>query len=122
MILSLIVLLLFGGAKQGRYLDGHYSTCPPPEEAVYRSVLYTRVSERQLRNWAIVSPTPKPSKSPERVKVYVQIEGTTPFCAQAESGALDKQKLAVDSVMEWKFKSKRGDFKDDIAGTIALTF
>jgi len=89
---------------------------------VYRDVLYIPVSERQLRNWAIVKPVPKSTKHPEPVKVHVQIEGITPFCAQAASGPLDKQKTAVDSVMEWKIKDKRGDFKNDIAGTITLTF
>jgi hypothetical protein len=52
----------------------------------------------------------------------VQVEGERVFCAQAVDGPSDKQKDAVDAAMQWRFKKKRGEFKDDLMGTLTFQF
>jgi len=98
----------------------HYSTCPDFEHAVIRNVGYVEVSESKLLKWADVKVYPKQTSTPEIVRVNVQVEGETVFCASALSGPADKQKLAVDSVMRWHFKPNRGDFKYYLMGTLSF--
>jgi hypothetical protein len=52
----------------------------------------------------------------------VQVEGERVFCAQAIDGPSDKQKAAVDAAMQWRFKRKRGEFKDDLMGKLRFQF
>ena len=35
---------------------------------------------------------------------------------------MEKQKAAVDAVMQWKFKRDRGAFKSDVMGTVSFRF
>ena len=101
---------------------GYYSTCPDLEHAVIRSVLYKEVPEADLVNWAKAKPQPKASTQPQVVHVRVQVEGERVFCAQALDGPPDKQKAAVESAMRWHFKKNRGDFNDDLMGTLTFRF
>lgn len=117
MILPLVWMLLLSPV-QGNY----YSTCPPLEQAVYRNVVYTTASEKQLHRWATTKPSPARTEHPRPLKVMVYVEGAVPFCAQALDGPLEKQKAAVDAVLKWKFKRKRGDSKNDVVGTVTVVF
>jgi hypothetical protein len=101
---------------------GHYSTCPDLEHAVVRSVAYVQAAEAELRRWATVKVSPGKTSHPETVHVQVQVEGERVFCAQATDGPSDKQKPAVDAAMQWKFKKKRGEFKNDLMGTLTFQF
>jgi hypothetical protein len=101
---------------------GGYSTCPGLEHAVVRSVGYVQAAETELRRWASVKVSPKKTSRPETVHVQVQVEGERVFCAQAVDGPSDKQKDAVDAAMQWRFKKKRGEFKDDLMGTLTFQF
>ena len=101
---------------------GHYSTCPDLEHAVVRSVGYVQATETELRRWATVKVSPRRSSHPETVHVQVQVEGGRVFCAQATDGPSEKQKPAVDAATQWRFKKKRGDFKDDLIGTLTFQF
>jgi len=85
-----------------------------------RSVLYNEASESKLLKWADAKVYPKRTSTPEIVRVNVQVEGETVFCASALNGPADKQKLAVDSVMRWHFKPNRGDFKHYLMGTLSF--
>jgi hypothetical protein len=100
----------------------HYSTCPDLEHAVVRSVAYVQAAETELRRWATVKVSPRKTPHPETVLVQVQVEGERVFCAQATDGPSDKQKPAVDSAMQWEFKKKRGEFKNDLMGTLTFRF
>jgi len=99
-----------------------YSTCPDLEHAVVRSVGYVQAGEPDLRRWARVKVSPKKTSRPDTVHVQVQVEGERVFCAQAIDGPSDKQKGAVDAAMQWRFKKKRGEFKDDLMGTLTFQF
>lgn len=101
---------------------GHYSTCPDFEHAVVRSIGYIPATETELRKWARVKISPKLTSHPETVHVQVQIEGESVFCAQANDGPSDKQKAAVDAAMQWRFRKKRGEFKDNLTGTLTFQF
>ena len=99
-----------------------YSTCPDLEHAVVRSVGYVQAAETNLRRWATIKVSPKSTSRPDTVHVQVQVEGKRVFCAQAIDGPSDKQKAAVDAAMQWRFKKKRGEFKDDLMGTLTFEF
>jgi Carboxypeptidase regulatory-like domain len=100
----------------------HYSNCPDLEHAVLRSVGYIQATETELRKWAKVKISPRMTSHPEMVHVQVQVEGERVFCAQANDGPSDKQKAAVDAAMQWKFRKKRGEFKNDLMGTLTFQF
>jgi hypothetical protein len=100
----------------------HYSTCPDLEHAVVRSVGYIQATETELRKWAKVKISPRMTSHSETVHVQVQVEGERVFCAQANDGPSGKQKAAVDAAMQWRFKKKRGEFKDDLMGTLTFQF
>jgi hypothetical protein len=89
---------------------------------VVRSVGYIQATETELRKWAKVKSSPPKTSSFESVHVQVQVEGDRVFCAQATAGPSDKQKAAVDASMQWRFKKKRGDFKDNLVGTLTFHF
>jgi hypothetical protein len=89
---------------------------------VVRSVGYVQATEPELQKWATVKISPNTTSRPETVRVQVQIEGERVFCAQATDGPSDKQKAAVDAAMRWRFKKKRGEFKDDLMGTLTFRF
>src|ERR1700676_3023396 len=109
------------GAESNRE-RGHYSTCPDLEHAVVRSVGYIQATETELRQWAKIRISPRKTSHPETVHVQVQVEGERVFCAQSNDGPSDKQKADVDAAMQWRFKKKRGDFKDDLMGTLTCQF
>jgi hypothetical protein len=102
--------------------NGGYSTCPDLEHVVVRSVGYVQAAETNLRRWATTKVSPKRTPRPDTVHVQVQVEGERVFCAQAIDGPSDKQKDAVDAAMQWRFKKKRGEFKDDLMGTLTFQF
>ena len=81
-----------------------------------------RVKESALRRWATAKIYPDTTSTKEKVRVDLQIEGENVFCAQAVNGSAEKQKAAVDAAMLWKFKKERGDFKQDIIGTLTFDF
>lgn len=99
-----------------------YSTCPDLEHAVVRSVGHVPAADTTLRRWATVKVAPKKTSRPETVHVPVQVEGERVFCAQAIDDPSDKQKAAVDAAMQWRFKRKRGEFKEDLMGTLTFQF
>ena len=101
---------------------GHYSTCPDFEHAIVRSVGYVPAEETELRRWARVKVSPRKTSHPETVHVQVQVEGDRVFCAQATDEPNDKQKPAVEAAMQWRFKKKRGEFKNDLMGTLTFQF
>jgi hypothetical protein len=100
----------------------NYSTCPDFEHAVVRNVAYMQVNDSALLKWAAVKIYPDSTSTKEKVRVELQIEGENVFCAQALNGSEEKQKAAVDAAMHWKFKKKRGDFKQDIMGVLTFNF
>jgi hypothetical protein len=75
-----------------------------------------------LLRWAAVKVLPKKTPHPETLHVQLKVEGERVFCAQAADGQPEKQKSAVDAAMRWKFKKKRGKFKDDLTGTLTFRF
>jgi hypothetical protein len=125
-VLPSVFILLCGQAlllAQGKLEQNSlYSTCPEAEQAAMRNVAYVVVSEPQLRKWATVKPNPLASDKPEPISVLVEVEGERVFCASALNGPAQKQRAAVDTIMLWKFKKDRGDFKDDVIGTITIRF
>jgi hypothetical protein len=102
--------------------NGGYSTCPDLEHAVVRSVGYVQAAETNLRRWSTTKVSPKRTPRPDTVHVQVRVEGERVFCAQAIDGPSNKQKDAVDAAMQWRFKKKRGEFKDDLMGTLTFQF
>jgi hypothetical protein len=102
--------------------EGYYSTCPDLQHAALRSVLYREVPATDLLKWAKAKPQPKARIQPQILHVQVQVEGERVFCAQALDGPSDKQKIAVESAMQWRFKKRRGDFDDYLRGTLTFRF
>jgi hypothetical protein len=101
--------------------DRYYSTCPDSAHAVVRSVAYKLVTESELIKWATVKVYPKKTSS-DLVSVWIQVEGERGFCAEALGSPVDKQKAAVDAALQWRFRKNRGDFNDDVAGTLSFRF
>ena len=99
-----------------------YSTCPSFEDAIRRNVVYVAATEAELRQWATKRVAPKSFGAREVVQVQVQVEGSTVFCAQSLHGSPAKQQAAVEAAMKWRFKHKRGDFKDNLLGPITFEF
>jgi len=98
-----------------------YSTCPDLEHAVVRSVGYVQAAETKLLGG--LGLRFRRRRNPvATVHVPVQVEGERLFCAQAIDGPSDKQKAAVDAAMQWRFKRVRGEFKDDLMGTLTFQF
>ena len=120
--LSLVFMTAPLVAQSPQTPQPHYSTCPDFEHAVVRNVVYMRVKESALRRWATAKIYPDTTSTKEKVRVDLQIEGENVFCAQAVNGSAEKQKAAVDAAMLWKFKKERGDFKQDIIGTLTFDF
>jgi hypothetical protein len=100
----------------------HYSTCPAFEDAIRRNVVYVDATEAELRRWASKQVVPKNAGAREKITVQVQIEDQAVFCAQALDGSPAKQKPAVEAAMKWKFKRKRGEFKEYLLGPIVFEF
>jgi hypothetical protein len=80
------------------------------------------VPEPDLLKWAKEKPHPKASTQPQVLHIRVQVEGERVFCAQALDGPSDKQKIAVESAMRWRFQKNRGDFNSDLIGTLTFRF
>ena len=113
---TLALLLLFAAPQT------HYSTCPAFEDAIRRNVVYVDAKEAELRRWATKKVDPKSFGAREKVAVQVQVEDQSVICAQALDGSSVKQKSAVEAAMKWKFRRKRGEFKDYLLGPITFEF
>jgi hypothetical protein len=110
-------LLLSPGGPQT-----HYSTCPPIEDSLGRNVVYVNATETELRRWATKRVVPRGMGAREIIQVQVQVEGQAVFCAQSLHGSPAKQKAAVEAAMKWKFKQKRGNFKDYLISPLTIEF
>ena len=122
-LVAFVILLCGQELLQAQANDsGVYSTCPDFDHAVMRNVVYLPASEAELRKWAVVKPAPSASATPELIRVNIQVEGERVFCASALNGPVEKQKAAVDAVMQWKFKRDRGAFKSDVMGIVSFRF
>ena len=100
----------------------YYSTCPPFEDSLRRNAVYVHATETELRRWATKKVVPKSMGAREIIQVQIPVEGQTALCAQSLHGSPAKQKAAVEAAMKWKFKQKRGNFKDYLVGPLTFEF
>jgi hypothetical protein len=102
-----------------------YTSCPP---AVSRGILsdgYSGVSDSELLQYATKKSKPKmpPNCRCEgEILVSVLVKDDRVFCATALNGHPLLQKAAVEAAMLWRFKKNRGDFKNNITGTLKFRF
>ena len=85
-------------------------------------MFYVNATETELRRWATKTVVPRNKGAREIIQLQVQVEGPAVFCAQSLHGSRAKQKAAVEAAMKWKFKQKRGNFKDDLIGPLTFEF